>query len=121
MPYISYLASKLSPMGVNFRNSLFLATVLLLAAAMLPANAQKITFSTPQKTTKITDYELLGLTKAGILVRKWGDRLSLVEAFDPNNLSQKWTKELPIDPKKSKIIKAVAYEKPFDVAFHHSG
>lgn len=87
---------------------------ILLYFCLLLLNAglygQETSFSRPQKIAgKVSDYEVIGQTDAGLLVHKWGERYHAIEAYDMNNLSLKWNKEVFLPDKKSKVIGIVPY------------
>jgi len=80
--------------------------------------AQDISFSRPQKIpSKVSEYDIIGSTSEGILVRKWGERFQSIEAFDSEDLSLRWSKELPLLDKKDEILQIVPYQKHLLVLF----
>ena len=74
-------------MAYRKKTILFYFCLLLLNAGLY---GQETSFSRPQKIAgKVSDYEVIGQTDAGLLVHKWGERYHAIEAYDMNNLSLK--------------------------------
>ncbi|MGB0838697.1 MAG: hypothetical protein ACPGXL_01085 [Chitinophagales bacterium] len=72
--------------------------------------AQDLTISMPQKVpTKVSEYEIIGKTNEGILVRKWGYKYNELEAYGLYDLKVKWTKEMEFEDKKAKVIEIIPY------------
>jgi len=92
-----------------YKKSILYVLLLLLTNPVF--YGQETSFSRPQKIAgKISDYEVLGHTDAGLLLHKWGERYHAIEAYDMENLSLKWNKELFLPDKKSKVIGIVPYK-----------
>lgn len=70
--------------------------------------AQDLLLSDPQKVShKVEEYELLGKTSEGILIHKWGDKYNVLEAYNPDNLRMKWSKEMELRDKKAVVLKII--------------
>ena len=81
--------------------------MLLLA---LPLQSQDILLSQPKKlTNKITEYEIIGRTRQGVMVHKWGDRYNLIEAYHNKTLGLAWEKELLLNDKKAVVQGIIPY------------
>lgn len=89
---------------------LFFLLSLLALISQEKAIGQEILFSKPQKIpSKISEYDILDKTKDGLMVYKWGEKTHLIELFDPNSLALKWSKEIVLPSKKSKVIEVISY------------
>ncbi|OWY20846.1 hypothetical protein C7N43_26830 [Sphingobacteriales bacterium UPWRP_1] len=98
-------------MKQSFWLLLFGILLLVLGALSRPAAAQELTFSRPQKVAgKISDYEIIGQTDAGLLVHQWGERYHVIDAYNNKDMSLKWSKELFLPDKKAKVLSVVGYK-----------
>jgi len=73
--------------------------------------AQDYVISRPQKiSSKITEFEFIGKTDEGLLVHKFGPRVNMIEAFDLEDLSLKWYRDLELRGKRTRIVEIVEHK-----------
>lgn len=96
--------------SMSFKLRIWVVSLLLLSVFAQLA-AQELTFSRPQKITgKVAEFEVIGQTDAGLMVHQWGDRYHAIEVYDSEDMNIKWTKEIFLPDKKSKILAIIPYQ-----------
>ena len=82
--------------------------------------AQEVIVSRPQKiSAKITEFEFIGKTDEGLLVHKFGSRTNVIEAFDLDNLSINWYRDLNLRGKKTKVIDIIEKNNELIIIYTH--
>lgn len=82
---------------------------LLLFIAITNVSAQNAIFSLPVKSiNKIKEYEIIGRTEQGILIRKWGNGINLFEMYDVLTMKLIWAKTLILSDKKADLLKIIS-------------
>ncbi len=82
--------------------------------------AQDVTVSRPQKiSSKITEFEFIGKTDEGLLVHKFGPRTNVIEAFDLDNLTIRWYRDLNLRGKKTKVVDIIEKGNELIVIYTH--